>query len=352
VSESGAGSAPRIRVEPEDFVVDEIPMYPPSGAGEHTFVRVEKRLRTTEEVARMLSRAAGVRPRDVGYAGRKDRIAVTRQWFSVPGLEPEVALALDLPGARVLEAVPHRHKLRTGQLRGNRFELRVRDVTPAHFEFAQRAAQEIKRVGMPNRYGEQRFGREGDNAERGRAVLRGEGRGSDRRAARFLVSALQSEVFNRVLAERPIPLDQFEVGDVAVVTASGGLFHVEDVAVDNARAATFEISPTGPIFGTDEPEPTGRPGEREAAARAALGVPDRASLRPPRGIRLSGSRRPLRVMPGDLEMQLDGDVLLLRFELSRGAFATVLIEELGLLRPVADDTAREPGVSSQPGEHS
>jgi tRNA pseudouridine13 synthase len=184
---------------------------------------------------------------------------------------------------------------------------------------------------MPNRFGVQRFGRDGDNAERGLALLCGRARPGDRRSARFLISALQSAVFNRVLSERPLELGRFERGDVAVVHASGGLFEVEDVARENQRADEFEISPTGPIFGQGEPEPSGAPGAREATARAALGVPPRSELRPPRGIRLPGSRRTLRIRPADLELEIEGEVLRVRFALPRGAFATVLLEELGLL---------------------
>ena len=135
----------RLRSEPEDFLVDELPLYAPSGEGGHTFLRIQKRLRTSEELARDLARAAGVRPADVGYAGRKDRVAVTTQWYSVPGLAPEAALALSLPGASVLEAVRHPHKLRTGQLAGNRFEIVARELdaetlreVPARVERLQR----------------------------------------------------------------------------------------------------------------------------------------------------------------------------------------------------------------------
>ena len=121
----------RIAATPEDFVVEELPLYAPAGEGAHTFVRVEKRLRTTEEVAADLARAAGVSARDVGYAGRKDRRAVATQWLSVPGLDPERARDLALPGVQVLDAGRHPHKLRTGHLRGNRFELVVRGVDAA-----------------------------------------------------------------------------------------------------------------------------------------------------------------------------------------------------------------------------
>jgi len=322
---------PRIRSAPEDFVVDELPLYPPCGEGEHTFVHVEKRLRSTEEVARELARIAGASPRDVGYAGRKDRVAVARQWFSVPGLDPARVRDADLRAARVLAATPHRHKLRTGQLRGNRFELVVREVSARAAELARARARTLGRVGMPNRYGTQRYGRHGDNAERGAALLRGEGaRTRDRREERFLVSSLQSLLFDRVLAERPLPLDVVEAGDVAVVHLSGGLFDVEDGERECPRARAFEISATGPIFGTRMRRPAGAPARREADAARELGLPAFDALRAPRGIRMRGARRALRVRPVGLALEAsDADATLrLRFELPAGSYATVLIEEL------------------------
>jgi tRNA pseudouridine13 synthase len=313
---------------PEDFRVDEIPLYPPSGLGGHTFVRVEKRLRTTDEVVRMLARAAGVSPREVGAAGRKDRVAVATQWLSVPGLDPAAALRLELPGARVLEAARHPHKLRTGQLRGNRFRILLREVGDAAAAAALARASELERRGMPNRFGAQRFGSDGENALRGRRLLEGGGaaRGADRREARFLLSALQAAVFNQVLAERGDAFDRVEPGDVALVHASGGLFRVEDAAREAPRAAAFEISATGPIFGTRAPEPAGAVAERERAALAAHGVP--WPLRPPRGIPLRGARRALRVRPAELTVARAGCGLELSFALPPGSFATVLLDEL------------------------
>jgi tRNA pseudouridine13 synthase len=327
---------PRIRTELDDFQVDEIPLYTPSGEGGHTFVRIEKRERNTEEVARDLARAAGVPAREVGYAGRKDRRAVTRQWLSVPGLDPEQALSLSLPGVQVLEAARHPHKLRTGQLRGNRFVLVVREVD---VETAARAAtrlDELRRVGMPNRFGSQRFGRDADNAERGRDVLAGRLRPRDRRAARFLLSALQSAVFNEVLARRPLGLDTVEAGEVAQVLASGGLFLVEDEAREARRAAGFEISATGPIFGHGgrDPVPAGAAAEREHAARLALGVTDELLGQAPAGIRLRGARRALRVPVPDAALTVAGSVLRVSCSLAAGSYATVLLEEL--VGPVDD----------------
>ena len=317
----------RLRSVPEDFCVDELPLYRPSGSGEHTFLHIEKRLRTTEDVAHVLARFAGARTRDVGYAGRKDRVALTTQWYSVPGLDPERARELALPGVRVLDAIRHGHKLRTGHLRGNRFRIFVREVDARQTEAAILRLEEIRRIGMPNRFGAQRFGRDGENAERGRRLLRGERSREDRRNARFLLSAFQAEVFNAVLEERKAPLDAVEVGEVAMLHASGGSFVVEDLAREAARAAAFEISATGPIFGTKVLEAEGEPGRREQRVLERFGVlPE--DLRVPRGIRLRGARRALRVRPGAATAERHDDGLLLRFSLPPGSYATVLIEEI------------------------
>ena len=319
---------PRLRDCPEDFEVEEIPLYAPTGEGGHTFVHLEKKLRTTEEVARDFARAAACRPRDVGYAGRKDRRAVARQWISVPGLDPEVAHGFEIPGVRVLAAVRHPHKLRTGQLRGNRFSIAVRNLGALDPEAVRQRLEMLQREGLPNRYGRQRFGRHSDNAEKARALLRGEAVRGDRRSQRFLLSALQAEVFNAVLAERSPPLGRVEAGDVAVVHASGGLFVVEDPDRENARAALFEISPTGPLFGTKMKAPAGRVAEREASILRDKGIPSAADLRAPTGIRLRGSRRALRVPLVEFSGKLEDEALRLRFELPAGSYATVLVEEI------------------------
>jgi tRNA pseudouridine13 synthase len=318
----------RLRETPEDFRVDEVPAYAPRGEGEHTFVRVEKRLRTTEEVARALARAAGVRPGDVGYAGRKDRVAVATQWFSVPGLDPDRAAALELPGARVLEAARHPHKLRTGHLRGNRFEIAVRGASEEIAAAARGRLGEIARRGFPNRYGPQRYGRAGDNAARARALCAGEATTRmPRRDARFLLSALQAEVFDAALAARAAPLDALEPGDLAMRHDSGGLFLVEDLERESERARDFEISATGPIFGTRMPEPGGAVAAREQALLAERAI-DLAALRLPRGVRLRGARRAIRARPDGAELDYADGVLWLRFGLPAGSYASVLVEEL------------------------
>lgn len=317
----------RIAASPEDFVVDEQPLYPAAGEGAHTFVRVEKRLCNTEQVARALAKLAGVRPGEVGYAGRKDRVAVARQWLSVPGLDPTRALDLAGEGFRVLEALRHPHKLRTGQLRGNRFELVVRELAPEQVEGAPARLAALALRGLPNRFGAQRFGRGGRNPDAARALLeRGEA-GRDRRAARFLLSALQAEVFNAWLDARPLPLDAIEAGEIAFLHASGASFVVEDAAREGPRAARFEISAAGPIFGTRLLAAAGAPGARERALFAAHGIPE--TLRLPPGLRARGARRPARVRPEAARCERAGpDAVRLVFTLPPGSYATVLVDAL------------------------
>lgn len=342
---SGSPAEFTIRSRPEDFVVVEEPLYPPSGTGAHLFLEVEKRGRTTEQVARELARRLAVDPRDVGYAGRKDRHAVTRQWFSVPGVEVDRARAIELEGASIVSAIPHGHKLRTGHLRANRFELALRSpspVTPSALAALTARAEALVLRGMPNRFGEQRFGRSGDNAESARALLSGRLRPRDRRDARFLLSALQAEVFNAVLEERSASYDDVLLGDLARVEESGGLFWVDDLERERPRARRFEISATGPIFGTKVRAPRGEVAALEARVFAQHGIPADGSLRLARGLRAPGARRPLRVRPEALELAplADGSGLRLGCRLPAGAYVTVLVE--CLVGTVVDAARRAP----------
>ncbi len=323
---------PCIRTHPEDFFVEEIPLYPPQGHGSHTHLLIEKRLRNTHDLLRDLARALGLPRREVGYAGRKDRIAVTRQWFSVPVTGERLA-DLELGGAEVVARERHPERLRVGQLWGNRFCLAVREVDE---QAARRAAEILDRLhanGLPNRFGRQRFGRDGQNAARGLEILATGRLLGGRRKALLMLSALQSEVFNRVLAGRSAPLDELLPGDLAVVHATGELLPVADPAVADPaalaeRAARFEVSATGPIFGTKMRSPRGAAAELEAAAMAAAGLPTDWQRRLPRGLKLFGGRRPLRVRPRDAGAEWADGVLRLAFELPAGSYATVLLEEL------------------------
>ncbi len=331
----------RIRSVPEDFEVEERPLYAHDGAGAHLYLLIEKRLCTTDEVAGSLARAAGVARRDVGYAGRKDRMALTRQWFSIPQHAAARLEQWHHDGTRIVARDHHSEKLRVGQLAGNRFRLIVREVDkPAGRQARERLTRMIER-GMPNRFGSQRFGRDGKNVERGARILRSRRIQGNRQTAWLMVSALQSAVFNRVLELRPVPLDVLELGEVAIVHATGEVFLVTE-PVDAGRLERFELSPTGPIFGTKMLSPRGGTAELERLAMAELGVGDPRRLALPRGLKLFGDRRPLRVRPQAAAGAWRDGVLELAFELPAGSYATVLLEEL--FPEGFDEGSEEPGV--------
>ncbi|MBL8612721.1 MAG: tRNA pseudouridine(13) synthase TruD [Myxococcales bacterium] len=328
------------KAKPEDFVVEELPLYEPSGEGEHLYLRFEKIDLTTDEAVRRIARALGVHPRDVGVPGMKDRRAVTTQTVSVPCHAKDTALeararALSLDGIRLEWALRHRNKLKTGHLAGNRFVVTLRDVPRARVAEATAALGSIAERGAPNAYGGQRFGRDGDNAARALAWLKGEApEPRDPKQRRFLASALQSAVFNRVL-ERRVADGSWHVpedGDVLELHASGGLFACTDVQVDRERAARGEVSPTGPMHGPKMKPAGGRIAAlEEEALREVVGTTvDFGKL----GTYAEGTRRALRVWVREMRWETLADVtkdamdvtsLRVYFVLPRGAYATTVL---------------------------
>jgi tRNA pseudouridine13 synthase len=324
---------------PETFVVEEIAAYEAAGAGEHTYLWVEKRGVTTMDAARRLARLLDVDARDVGYAGLKDRNAVTRQWMSVPRVDPERARLISEPDLRVLEVARHGNKLRTGHLRGNRFELIVGiEAGGAAFDSLCARLAALAMSGVPNRFGEQRFGAAGDNATAGLAILRGERREQDRRLRNLLLSAAQSAVFNRVLERRAADgLAVVRAGDVLQKVASGGLFVTEDVETDQLRVNAGELAITGPLPGGREKEPpVGTPARAvEDAALADMGATREDFGRAGRD--LPGARRPFlvplglgdpAVQPEPATASPNGVSVRLRFSLPAGSYATVVVAAL------------------------
>lgn len=353
----GIGGA--LRTTDEDFVVDEQPAYVPSGSGDHVFVRIEKRGLTTPQAVQAIARALGVRDRDIGVAGMKDRRAVTRQWISLPlPVTPEQARAVEVEHVRVLEAARHPHKLRTGHVRANRFVLRVRGV---HEDAAARARAILERLaespGAPNWYGEQRFGRDRDNAARGRALLRGDARGDgdmrdderrgrhdrDRRMDRLMVSALQSELFNAWLKAR-VQDGLYRValaGDI-LHKVGGGMFTCEDAAMDTARLVAGEVVPTGPMFGVEmRAPPAGTPSaEREQAILDGAGLA-REDFARVRAI-AEGTRRDAAVRVADVAVSGGHDgTLEVAFALPGGAYATTVMREVMKAEAVEVATSAE-----------
>lgn len=383
-----------IKADYTDFVVEEIPLYPADGTGSHTYFLLEKAGLTTPQAVHDIARALNVRRHDIGFAGLKDSKAVTRQWMSVEHTDPERLAHLDIARLRVLETTRHHNKLRLGHLKGNAFTIKVRQTEPQRLAELQDALAELVRRGVPNYFGSQRFGYRGDSWEIGRAIVRREidtavalvvgrptaddygdilrarqmyergeyllaarawpaafhterrvlkslaqsggnprrGFGAiDRTTRTFFVSAYQSYLFNQVMIARlPSGLDQLWEGDLAWLHASGAVFHVEDVAVEQPRADALDISPTGPLFGYRMTEPTGRAGELEARILAAENLAPDAFHQAP--LRVKGGRRPLRFRPDDARLALGADergpYLELRFVLPRGCYATALLREL------------------------
>jgi tRNA pseudouridine13 synthase len=324
------GSGGTVRATPEDFRVDEVPAYLPGGAGPHLYLRVEKRGRTTRDVVRALASALGVPERDAGFAGMKDKDAVTTQWLSFPvARDPEPA-ALAGPGLRVLEASRHVNKLRTGHVRANVFSIAVRGGDAAR---ARAAAAALALRGLPNFFGPQRFGTEGRNAEVGRGLLVGPETPEVRRAARdrFLrrlsLSAYQALLFNRWLAERMAD-GLFAAalrGDVMKKLDTGGLFDCEDPAVDGARVAAFEISPAGPMFGHKLRGAGHEALAREERLLAAAGI--RLADFARGGGEAEGTRRAARLRAA-VVVEDEADGYRARFELPKGSYATVVLREL------------------------
>jgi tRNA pseudouridine13 synthase len=337
LSEELPGTGGILRVVPEDFVVEEIPAYEPSGTGDHIFITIEKRGLSTQDAIRAIARALDVRDGDIGSAGLKDRQALTRQALSIPGrgVDGATLLALELPGIKVLSAARHGNKLKTGHLRGNRFILTIRGLAVPEDEAVRRAEAIFGALsrppGVPNWYGEQRFAP--GNVERGRALVRGEPcrpAPRDLREKRFLVSAFQSALFNQYLEKRMKDGLYAKVitGDILRKVETGGIFATADPAVDQPRLDAGEIAPTGPMFGHDMRAPaagTDAAG-REEAVLAGEGLQPSDFLRVSRIA--EGTRRPIGISLGEPRVRAAGDAIEICFNLPAGSYATVVASEV------------------------
>jgi len=266
-------------------------------------------------------------------AGMKDRQAVTRQMISVPTRCQPLVESFQHEQIRILEIHRHRHKLRTGHLRGNRFSILVRDVAGGALERALAIAAQLEKTGVPNFFGDQRFGRDAETFRLGLELLQGtKSPGAIPRARRkFLLrlalSAVQSALFNRALMKRMRDglVHQVVAGDVMQVTASGGPFVVEDPAIDQLRFESREIVISGPIFGPKMKQPAGDVALREAILLSDSGIPreafDRFSNLTP------GTRRPYLIWPEDLKISSEPDGIRLAFTLPSGCYATIVLRE-------------------------
>jgi len=388
------GTGGVIKRHDEDFLVEEMPLYEASGEGTHVYFTIEKRGLTTPAAIQRIARALGKEPRDVGYAGLKDAHGLTRQRLSVEHVDPARIESLSLDCIAVLKVERHTNKIKLGHLAGNRFEIKIRDTRQGALQTAGEIVDSLRSSGMPNYFGPQRFGMRGDNAEVGRAVLRddydeaialilgrpqsydrkdihsarelfdagrfeessqawarifadpgriaramfksgGEARQAwravDRAMRRLYLSAVQSELFNRVLGQRIASLATLETGDLAHIHRNGACFLVEDAAVEQPRCDAFEISPSGPLFGRKMRKPQGHPAETEMGVLKDSGLTE-AQFGDGRVAKFDGQRRPLRVPLTDASVGEGGDkrgpYLRLAFALPPGAYATCVTREV------------------------
>lgn len=381
------GTGGTIKTTPEDFQVREIPQYEPCGAGEHTYIDIEKRGVTTMEAIRRIAGALKAPEREVGYAGLKDARGITRQTLSIPRVDPAAALALEIPGIRIISAIRHGNKLRMGHLKGNEFRIVIRDVVTDAAERAERIFDVLVRRGVPNFFGEQRYGVHGNSHIVGRHLVTGNhkeavdaiiglpeqirderwqsavaaycngdleesqrlmpghcrterdllrrliSRPADYAGAvksvhprlkSLFISAWQSHMFDQVVAARLSSLDRLIDGDVAWKHDNGACFVVTDPTAEQSRADLLEISPTGPLFGPKMKEAEAAQREIEMAVLAAEG----SSAELLRALPVDGARRPLRVPVTSPLVSTEDNSLIVTFSLPKGSYATVALREI------------------------
>jgi tRNA pseudouridine13 synthase len=324
----GAALAPaELRAEPEDFRVEEDLSFEPSGDGPHLLLRVEKRAANTRWVAAEIARLAELPVGEVGYAGLKDRHAVAVQWFSVPARTRTADFwsAVRSDEFRVLASRANNRKLKRGALSGNRFRIRLRKVSWPR-EALEAKLEALRAQGAPNYFGPQRFGRDGFNLDRvADWVTGGTPRGRAERA--FALSAARAMIFNAVLARRVESADwsRLEPGDLASLDGSGSHFRV--AAIDDEirrRLDSFDIHPSGPLWGRGAPETSGHALETELEVAREFGPV--AEILAAAG--MLQERRALRCAVRDLTVESDAATLTLSFRLGRGQFATAVLREI------------------------
>ena len=317
-----------MRAEPEDFRVDEVLGFEPAGAGQHRLLHIQKRNTNTEWVAKQLARFTDIKPMDVSYAGLKDRNAITSQWFTIDlagKTEPDWS-AFNCDEYQVLASFAHNKKLRRGSLKGNRFKIRIKDVQGDRSELEQRLTR-IQQQGVPNYFGEQRFGIGGDNLLQAWQMLQGQKKIKDRNRRSIYLSAARSLIFNQVLSHRVADAswDQILNGEAAMLSGSSSYFIVE--AIDETieqRLSEWDIHPSGPMWGRG----------RLVCQSDALAVEELVCnvfsdwLVPLEQAGLKQERRALRLQVADLSWQWLESELELEFELPSGSYATSVIREL------------------------
>ena len=323
----GPKSQGKLKSRPADFIVKEQLSFKPDGTGEHVFLQIEKCGENTEYVARLLARFAEVRQRDVSFAGLKDRHAITTQWFSVwlPGKADPDWQQLNAETMKVLQVHRHARKLKRGVLSGNDFNIQIRDFSGDKDKLEQQLIQ-IKTNGFANYFGEQRFGRHGQNINKALALF--DGAKIKREQRSIYLSAVRSYLFNELLAQRILQgnWNQALSGDVFIFNQSNSYFkedRLDDAVYERVKRA--EIHPTGMLYGKGESETS----DQALQLESLIIDQNRALTEGLIQFDVTSDRRALRVMVENLEWDFQGDEsLLLSFSLPAGSYATALIREL------------------------
>jgi tRNA pseudouridine13 synthase len=322
------GIGGKIRQQSSHFVVEEIPLYDPQGIGNHLYVNITKENLTTREVQLRLADLFEVKPEEVGKAGLKDKYAVTTQTFSVlfnDRASPDEIIPIieDNIPVRVNWAKYHNNKIRAGHLLGNRFTILITEVEGSSEE-VKSIAERINEIGLPNFYGVQRTGREGENVYQGWLLLKKKKRLGNRWLRKYLLSSYQSYLCNRYLVKR-IEKGLFTKilpGDIAKKHETGGLFWVEDLELDQQRFYSKEISFTAPMFGYK----MSKPKDESLALEEEILTEMDIDIQEFRAQRVKGTRRIGRVLP-EITVSDHIDGVQLDFSLPKGGFATTLLRE-------------------------
>jgi tRNA pseudouridine13 synthase len=319
-----------LRSRPEDFRVSEELGFEPAGEGEHLFLYLQKRGLNTLDLVQRLAQLSGVPRRDIGYSGLKDRNAVTRQWFSVrmAGRQaPDWAALASAGDVQVLAAIRHQRKLRRGVHRRNRFTLVLREVAGDHRGLEERL-QRVRARGVPNYFGEQRFGREGATLQQARAWMASRGRRISRERRGLYLSALRAQLFNMLLAARVASgdWDRLLPGDVCMLQGTRSLFSCDEVDETlQARARCGDVHPALPLAGRG----SSPAGAQRLAWQAAVLAGEETTCEFLQEAGLELAWRPARMLVDDFSWRFcDDRSLQLAFALPAGGYATALLAEL------------------------
>ncbi len=333
------------RQSARDFVVDEIALYEFSGDGEHLVLHVRKKDLTTWDMVSEIAKFLGIKQRDIGYAGLKDKNAMTKQYISVLKIYEDKLKSFSHEKIKILSTYQHNNKLRIGHLKGNRFFIRLKKVNPVSAAKIQQALENIKLYGMPNYFGYQRFGIDGDNYKKGKAIVEKTLKERNHKLKKMYISAYQSHLFNLWLSRRIEISRLVDSFDTSELTALLNL-PIYDIQEMKKQTNPFKLMqgdtmmhyPHGRLFALEYDEverfnerlisPTGLlSGKRVKLSQGQAGLIEKDY---DISMNEDGARRYAWVFPEDIEASYREEEawLEMHFTLPKGSYATVLIEEI------------------------